>query len=57
MCVFFILYHFEIPHEMKDLNAKGVIMRAFEQFRVKSCIDFKPWDSEEYYIKIQKLDG
>ncbi|XP_027868277.1 meprin A subunit beta-like isoform X1 [Xiphophorus couchianus] len=40
-----------------DLNAKGVIMRAFEQFRVKSCIDFKPWDSEEYYIKIQKLDG
>ncbi|KAM4568082.1 meprin A subunit beta-like [Fundulus diaphanus] len=40
-----------------DLNAKGVIMRAFDQFRVKSCIDFKPRDSEDYYLKIQKLDG
>ncbi|XP_054902946.1 meprin A subunit beta-like [Poeciliopsis prolifica] len=40
-----------------DLTAKGVIMRAFEQFRVKSCIDFKPRDSEDYYINIQKLDG
>ncbi|KAM4568149.1 meprin A subunit beta-like [Fundulus diaphanus] len=43
--------------ESLDLNAKGVIMRAFDQFRVKSCIDFKPWDAEEYYIEIQKLDG
>ncbi|XP_035984208.1 meprin A subunit beta [Fundulus heteroclitus] len=33
-----------------DLNTKGVIMRAFDQFRLKSCIDFKPRDSEEYYI-------
>uniref|UniRef100_A0A3Q2QG24 Metalloendopeptidase n=1 Tax=Fundulus heteroclitus TaxID=8078 RepID=A0A3Q2QG24_FUNHE len=40
-----------------DLNAKGVIMRAFDQFRVKSCIDFKPHDSEKYYLKIKKLDG
>ncbi|XP_035991189.1 meprin A subunit beta [Fundulus heteroclitus] len=40
-----------------DLNAKGVIMRAFDQFRVKSCIDFKPRDSEEYYLNIKKLDG
>ncbi|XP_015227342.1 PREDICTED: meprin A subunit beta-like [Cyprinodon variegatus] len=40
-----------------DLNAKGVIMRAFDQFRVKSCIDFKPQDSEEYYINIKKLNG
>uniref|UniRef100_A0A087XQ11 Metalloendopeptidase n=1 Tax=Poecilia formosa TaxID=48698 RepID=A0A087XQ11_POEFO len=40
-----------------DLRAKGVILRAFEQFRVKSCIDFKPWDSEDYYINFQKLDG
>uniref|UniRef100_A0A3P9NA49 Metalloendopeptidase n=1 Tax=Poecilia reticulata TaxID=8081 RepID=A0A3P9NA49_POERE len=40
-----------------DLRAKGVIMRAFEQFRVKTCIDFKPWDSEKYYINIQKLDS
>uniref|UniRef100_A0A3Q2QC05 Metalloendopeptidase n=1 Tax=Fundulus heteroclitus TaxID=8078 RepID=A0A3Q2QC05_FUNHE len=34
-----------------DLNSKGVIMRALDQFRLKSCIDFKPRDSEEYYIK------
>ncbi|XP_032413130.1 meprin A subunit beta-like [Xiphophorus hellerii] len=40
-----------------DLRAKGVIMRAFDQFRVKTCIDFKPWDSEDYYIHIKKLDG
>ncbi|XP_014835217.1 PREDICTED: meprin A subunit beta-like, partial [Poecilia mexicana] len=40
-----------------DLRAKGVIMRAFDQFRVKSCIDFKPWDSEDYYINIKKADG
>ncbi|XP_035991186.1 meprin A subunit beta [Fundulus heteroclitus] len=32
-------------------------MRAFDQFRVKSCIDFKPRDSEDYYLKIQKLNG
>uniref|UniRef100_A0A3Q3ASZ9 Metalloendopeptidase n=1 Tax=Kryptolebias marmoratus TaxID=37003 RepID=A0A3Q3ASZ9_KRYMA len=40
-----------------DLNAKGVILRAFDQFRVKSCINFKVWDSEEYYLNIQKLNG
>uniref|UniRef100_A0A3Q2QTX5 Metalloendopeptidase n=1 Tax=Fundulus heteroclitus TaxID=8078 RepID=A0A3Q2QTX5_FUNHE len=55
-CVFFSNM-FKINCEMKDLNAKGVIMKAFDQFRVKSCIDFKPWDAEEYYIEIQKLDG
>ncbi|MED6242255.1 hypothetical protein ATANTOWER_002185 [Ataeniobius toweri] len=40
-----------------DLKAKGVILRALDPFRVKSCIDFKPRDSEEYYIDIKKLDG
>ncbi|XP_011483900.1 meprin A subunit beta-like isoform X2 [Oryzias latipes] len=40
-----------------DLNAKGVILKAFDQFRLKTCIDFKPRDAEEYYISIQKLDG
>uniref|UniRef100_A0A8C8DSG2 Metalloendopeptidase n=1 Tax=Oryzias sinensis TaxID=183150 RepID=A0A8C8DSG2_9TELE len=39
------------------LNAKGVILKAFDQFRLKTCIDFKPRDAEEYYISIQKLDG
>uniref|UniRef100_A0A3B5LRB2 Metalloendopeptidase n=1 Tax=Xiphophorus couchianus TaxID=32473 RepID=A0A3B5LRB2_9TELE len=41
----------------KDLNAKGVILRAFDQFRVKSCIDFKPRDTEEYYLSFQNLAG
>ncbi|KAF6716609.1 Meprin A subunit beta [Oryzias melastigma] len=40
-----------------DLNAKGIILRALDQFRLKSCIDFKPRDAEVYYISIQKLSG
>uniref|UniRef100_A0A3B4U5S9 Metalloendopeptidase n=1 Tax=Seriola dumerili TaxID=41447 RepID=A0A3B4U5S9_SERDU len=39
------------------MNAKGVILRAFEQFRLKSCIDFRPRDSDEYYLSVQKLGG
>lgn len=39
------------------LNARGVILRAFDQFRLKSCIDFKPRGSEEHYISVQKLQG
>ncbi|XP_008429469.1 meprin A subunit beta-like isoform X1 [Poecilia reticulata] len=40
-----------------DLNTKGVILRAFDQFRVKSCIDFKPRDTEEYYLSFKNLAG
>nr|XP_054597343.1 meprin A subunit beta-like [Nothobranchius furzeri] len=40
-----------------DLNAKGVILKAFDSFRVKSCIDFVPELSEEYYISVQNLNG
>ncbi|KAJ4922791.1 hypothetical protein JOQ06_022778 [Pogonophryne albipinna] len=40
-----------------EMNAKGLILKAFDQFRLKSCIDFKPKDSEEYYIHVQKLNG
>uniref|UniRef100_A0A3Q4HJN8 Metalloendopeptidase n=1 Tax=Neolamprologus brichardi TaxID=32507 RepID=A0A3Q4HJN8_NEOBR len=40
-----------------DINSKGVILRAFDQFRLKSCIDFKPRDSEDYYISVKQLDG
>ncbi|XP_040900538.1 meprin A subunit beta-like [Toxotes jaculatrix] len=40
-----------------EMNAKGVILRAFDQFRLKSCIDFKPRDSEFYYISVVKLNG
>uniref|UniRef100_UPI0037E7DB0C meprin A subunit beta-like isoform X2 n=1 Tax=Semicossyphus pulcher TaxID=241346 RepID=UPI0037E7DB0C len=40
-----------------EMNAKGIIMKALDQFRLKSCIDFKERDSEDYYINVQKLNG
>lgn len=42
---------------MEEMNAKGILLQAFDQFRLKSCIDFKAWDSESYYLSIEKLDG
>ncbi|XP_030641225.1 meprin A subunit beta-like [Chanos chanos] len=55
-------YRWESPvpyvlNEDLDMNAKGVILRAFEQFRLKSCIDFRPRESEDYYISVEKKDG
>ncbi|XP_037836241.1 meprin A subunit beta-like [Kryptolebias marmoratus] len=55
-----ILWTSPIPYVLDtglDINAKGVILRAFDQFRIKSCIDFKPRKSEEYFLSIQKLNG
>ncbi|XP_052442206.1 meprin A subunit beta isoform X1 [Carassius gibelio] len=40
-----------------EVNAKGVILRAFEQYRLKTCIDFKPWDGEPNYIFVFKSRG
>ncbi|XP_027133004.1 meprin A subunit beta-like, partial [Larimichthys crocea] len=40
-----------------EMNAKGIILRAFEQFGLKSCIAFRPRDSETYYISVQKSGG
>ncbi|XP_043076039.1 meprin A subunit beta isoform X13 [Puntigrus tetrazona] len=40
-----------------DINAKGVILKAFEQFRLKTCIDFKPWSRETNYIFVFKGKG
>ncbi|XP_062387045.1 meprin A subunit beta-like isoform X2 [Sardina pilchardus] len=40
-----------------DLNARGVITKALEKFRLKSCIDFKIRDTELYYITILKDVG
>uniref|UniRef100_A0A3Q2T6Z4 Metalloendopeptidase n=1 Tax=Fundulus heteroclitus TaxID=8078 RepID=A0A3Q2T6Z4_FUNHE len=58
---FFLLLNLAVSSAVSlptvNLNAKGVIMRAFDQFRVKSCIDFKPRDSEDFYLNIQKLNG
>ncbi|XP_062393739.1 meprin A subunit beta-like [Sardina pilchardus] len=39
------------------MNAKGVIMRAFEQFRLKTCIDFRPRFRIEQHISIKKDIG
>ncbi|KAK7133210.1 hypothetical protein R3I94_015171 [Phoxinus phoxinus] len=39
------------------LNYRGVILRAFEQFRLKSCIDFKPRAAEQFYISVTSLEG
>uniref|UniRef100_A0A8C5S1I3 Metalloendopeptidase n=1 Tax=Laticauda laticaudata TaxID=8630 RepID=A0A8C5S1I3_LATLA len=42
---------------LSDLNTKGVIFEAFEMFRLKSCIDFKPYEGEKSYLQFEKLDG
>ncbi|KAI4899406.1 hypothetical protein NFI96_019939, partial [Prochilodus magdalenae] len=39
------------------VNAKGVIMKAFEQYRLKTCIDYKPWSGEQNYISVFKGNG
>ncbi|XP_021244531.1 meprin A subunit beta-like isoform X6 [Numida meleagris] len=49
-----------IPYVLDDsleINAKGVILKAFEQYRLKTCIDFKPWEGEENYISVFKGSG
>lgn len=40
-----------------ELNAKGAILYAFEMFRLKSCVDFKPYEGERSYIIFQQFDG
>lgn len=40
-----------------DINAKGVILKAFEQYRLKTCIDYKPWSGEKNYISVFKGGG
>ncbi len=40
------------------VDYKGVILRAFEEFRLKSCIDFKPRAAENLsYISVKSGDG
>ncbi|XP_057209244.1 meprin A subunit alpha [Triplophysa rosa] len=51
---------FPIPYiltDSLDLNAKGVILQTFEMYRLKSCVDFKPYEGESTYISFTKLDG
>uniref|UniRef100_A0A8C4QPQ7 Metalloendopeptidase n=1 Tax=Eptatretus burgeri TaxID=7764 RepID=A0A8C4QPQ7_EPTBU len=41
----------------KNLNAKGIILQAFDMFRLKSCIDFVPWTGEQDYLSVVKAYG
>lgn len=40
-----------------DLNAKGVILQSFEEFRLRSCVDFKPYEGESSFISFAKMSG
>ncbi|XP_054840950.1 meprin A subunit beta [Eublepharis macularius] len=49
-----------IPYVLEDsleMNAKGLILKAFEQYRLKTCIDFKPWEGEANYLSVFKGSG
>ncbi|XP_036378114.1 meprin A subunit beta [Megalops cyprinoides] len=49
-----------VPYYLEDsleINAKGVILKAFEQYRLKTCINFKPWEGEQNYISVFKGSG
>nr|XP_020041382.1 meprin A subunit beta [Castor canadensis] len=49
-----------IPYVLDDtleMNAKGVILEAFERYRLKTCIDFKPWAGEPNYVLVFKGSG
>ncbi|XP_053193458.1 meprin A subunit alpha-like [Scomber japonicus] len=53
-------WKFPIPYILGDdldLNAKGCVHQAFEMYRLKSCIDFKPYEGEKTYIKFVKRGG
>ncbi|KAG8011088.1 Meprin A subunit alpha [Nibea albiflora] len=53
-------WKFPIPYILTDsleLNAKGVILQAFEEYRLRSCVDFKPYEGETTYISFTKLSG
>ncbi|XP_050993835.1 meprin A, alpha (PABA peptide hydrolase), tandem duplicate 1 [Labeo rohita] len=53
-------WKFPIPYILSDsldLNAKGAIHQAFEMYRLKSCVDFKPYEGEKTFIKFEKIDG
>ncbi|XP_053323428.1 meprin A subunit beta-like [Spea bombifrons] len=49
-----------IPYHLEnnlEVNAKAVILNAFERFRLKTCIDFKPLEGETNYISVIKDNG
>ncbi|XP_041814089.1 meprin A subunit alpha [Chelmon rostratus] len=53
-------WKFPIPYiltDSLDLNAKGVILQALEEYRLRSCVDFKPYEGESSHISFTKLSG
>lgn len=49
-----------VPFYLDDsltVNAKGVILKTFDEFRLKTCIDFTPWSGEKDYISVFNDDG
>ncbi|KAM5262903.1 meprin A subunit alpha [Ctenodactylus gundi] len=51
---------FPVPYILADnleLNAKGAILLSLEMFRLKSCVDFKPYEGESSYIIFQQFSG
>ncbi|KAM4688944.1 meprin A subunit beta-like [Discoglossus pictus] len=49
-----------VPYYLEDsveINAKGLVLEAFERYRLKTCIDFKPWEGEPNYISVFKDSG
>lgn len=40
-----------------ELNAKGVILQALEEYRLRSCVDFKPYEGESSFIAFTKQSG
>ncbi|XP_016328319.1 meprin A subunit beta-like [Sinocyclocheilus anshuiensis] len=54
------LWDIPVPYELSvnlSMNDRGVILRAFEQFRLKSCVDFKPRAAEEFHISVESHKG
>ncbi|XP_053569111.1 meprin A subunit beta [Bombina bombina] len=49
-----------VPYFLEDsleINAKALVLEAFERYRLKTCIDFKPWEGEPNYISVFKDSG
>ncbi|XP_075070513.1 meprin A subunit beta-like [Mixophyes fleayi] len=49
-----------VPYYLEDsleMNAKGIILKAFERYRLKTCINFTPWNGEQHYISVFKDKG
>ncbi|XP_063078569.1 meprin A subunit beta-like [Engraulis encrasicolus] len=40
-----------------DLTGKSTVTKAIEQYRLKTCIDFKMRDTEPHYLLFKKDDG